>query len=663
MHVLDRISEEESRFFLYCRCDKESFEQIQEVQSVSETIACCSFVKLHDLESETVYRVEFPFPNEGNEGSSFRVLRQDGTCIRVWKPSPTLQPEDLPPGFWFSHRYLNLLYFVDDHGLVRYRNKYQQTIDPVVTAITWDAESMLLKGVLFIPDDVEEETRSARLKVVRFRNDDQQVSFVMETATSSNDDKVFGRFEKRLYQQFFQRQVLRFSCRIDCASVATLQGYCNFFVEYGEYAATLKNFLKALEKKDFIIPYKRSPFAVSLLVPYVDEAVNVLRMDIYRFSLIDFFRFRLLLRKCRKKQMVKDNSLWLIGEYNDTARDNGLHLFAHLRRNHRDINAWYVISQDSPDRDNLPRRHVVYYGSYHHFRLAMRAGVLVGSHFPSYLVPKIESITRYKKNYHRYKKVFLQHGVIAIKATAVTIYRKNLRYYDKFIASSEFERNTICRHLGYDKEEVAVTGLARWDHLLEIATKERVILVVPTWRDHLVYLSDNEFRRSSFHQFWSSLLNDNRLLQVAEKKGVRIVLSIHIGLARFGRCFDLPKGVILAHPKNLQPLLASCGALVTDYSSVAFDALLLKKPVVFCPFDYEDMVAKDPVPSFVNFEQQLPGPACYGVAEAVDSIIRVIHDDFILADEYLQRRKLFFAHCDRGNSARIVKEIRGICPT
>ena len=42
--------------------------------------------------------------------------------------------------------------------------------------------------------------------------------------------------------------------------------------------------------------------------------------------------------------------LWLISERGTDAQDNGLYFYRYLRREHPEVNACYLLSEDSPDR-------------------------------------------------------------------------------------------------------------------------------------------------------------------------------------------------------------------------------------------------------------------------------------------------------------------------
>ncbi len=89
------------------------------------------------------------------------------------------------------------------------------------------------------------------------------------------------------------------------------------------------------------------------------------------------------------------------------------------------------------------------------------------------------------------------------------------KYYDfpfnLFNVSSTYEKNeVVMKQLGYDDNEVAVTGLPRFDNLPLRNTNEiKKILIMLTWRDWLnsTYAFDN----SDYMKHYLSLINSTKL--------------------------------------------------------------------------------------------------------------------------------------------------------
>lgn len=280
----------------------------------------------------------------------------------------------------------------------------------------------------------------------------------------------------------------------------------------------------------------------------------------------------------------KDDNIWLIGERYNTAQDNGFVLFQWLQKN-TDIDVYYVIESSADDYvriKHLPN--VLEFGSDKHYQVAFKAKVLLCTH-------DLENILPYKpaKGFFHYEntfKVFLQHGVLG---------RKNVEYhkryyeipFDLFVVSSEPEkREVVMEEMGYNEEDVVVTGLARFDNLIQ-KDKPKNILLMPTWRDWIN--TDEQFLNSQYYKRYLSLINSDELMELLDFYNVNLNFYPHYRAQEyFQKGSELTSdrvNFITLGSKTVQELLIEHALLITDYSSVSFDFTLMNKPVIYYHFD------------------------------------------------------------------------------
>ena len=101
-----------------------------------------------------------------------------------------------------------------------------------------------------------------------------------------------------------------------------------------------------------------------------------------------------------------------------------------------------------------------------------------------------------------------------------------------------------------------------------------------------------------------------------------IVLKLHplVGNA----LIDLPEGVLLLDSQSdAYPLLRFTDLLITDYSSVYFDYLLLNRPVVFFPFDYDSYVSSDRSLLF-DYGAVTPGPCVMTNGHLLEALYEIL---------------------------------------
>ena len=649
-HLVCKIQKLNDQFVLECTTSKKQYSNIGKIIVKGDVSRECFFKQLDGRDKTVNYQVIIPTTDlEG--ACAFYVIKKNSKEKRVWKPAPDLIPETVPDGFYFSNRFINLTY-ENDKNLTA-GNWDPQHFVSVLTGIKRNQNKVHLSGYLFLPYK-KFDLDSLKLKIIKFRQED--VSCFCDVHVRPAKGKIFNRFRVLDYNRFNNKEVFLFTCDISLEDITKFSGFFNFIFEHAGRNAVLKNYNDPMAREDRCYPVRRSLFRRALFVPYCDDSVNVWRLDIYHLSWWEWVKLRVLYRKCAKGGYKKDEKIWLIGEYTSTARDNGMHFFHYMRKRHSEIDAYYVIYRDSEQVANLKDKNVLFYGSYRHFKISNRAGTLVFTHRPNYLLPKLDRISGYLNNYSKFNTVFIQHGIIATTAS-VNPTRKEVYNFDRYIVSSELEKSFITTFLGYSEKEVVVTGLARWDNLRKIMGKTTDILLMPTWRNDLAKVDETAFMESDYYSFWDNLLTDERLLDFLRRYDVKIKFFLHIRLSRFSNCFRFSDAIENANGENIQKLLSSCGMLVTDYSSVAFDVLFQDKPVIFCPFDYDAMMTLRKGPKFIDYEKDLPSPICYTVESTVKQIIDHAVSNYSIKGKYKERRKKFFDYIDSNNCERLYNEI------
>ncbi|MGB2993597.1 MAG: CDP-glycerol glycerophosphotransferase family protein, partial [Paenisporosarcina sp.] len=288
---------------------------------------------------------------------------------------------------------------------------------------------------------------------------------------------------------------------------------------------------------------------------------------------------------------AKDENIWLLGERTNTAQDNGIVLFHWLQKN-TGIEAYYVIEEDSPDYEAIKHNpNVLAFGSDKHFEIAFKAKVLLCTH-------DFENILPYKpaKGFFGYEhtvKIFLQHGVLGRKN--VEYHKKNYDMpFDLFIVSSDPEKQVIVMdEMGYDDAEVVVTGLSRFDNLVQ-RNQPKDILLMPTWRDWIN--TDEQFLKSEYFLAYSNLIQNTKLLGLLDEYNVNLNFYPHYRAQNYfqnevDQLHEKIKFIPLGS-QTVQQLLIDHALLITDYSSVSFDFTLLGKPVVYYHFDVDRFFRK-----------------------------------------------------------------------
>ncbi len=328
---------------------------------------------------------------------------------------------------------------------------------------------------------------------------------------------------------------------------------------------------------------------------------------------------------------------WVLIDRVESADDNAELLFRHLREHRRGKNAWFVIRRGTPDHRRLVKdgyKRVVPYGSLRWKLLMLHCSHLVSSQ-ADVAVHQPPEILRLGAPGWRF--TYLPHGVVKDDASRWL----NPKDLDLLVTSTRAEHDSVVAEgspYRYGRAETRLTGLPRFDALLgagrAVEARDRdLVLLSPTWRTWLRTdlpgggqgpLSVEDFVRSDFAVNWWGLMGSGALAELAEVHGLRIGLLLHPHLQPLTGRLPLPAHVqpLQLGGHALRDGVAHARVLVTDYSSTAFDAAYVDRPVVYFQFDRERVFSGEHVgrPGYFDYERDGFGPVATSREEAVAAI-------------------------------------------
>ena len=367
------------------------------------------------------------------------------------------------------------------------------------------------------------------------------------------------------------------------------------------------------------------------------------------FLLIVLWPVAAVLRKTNRAY----RHLWLVMERGYDARDNAYWFFRYLRENQPQINACYVIDQASPDCGKVARLgETAAWRSLRHYLMYLAADMLIGTH----VQPAAPDLMAY---YHmreigihpRGKQIFLQHGIIINEMKWMSYPTMKV---DFFASGGKKEYDYLVSEFGYPEGVVQYTGLCRFDNLIRGNDPSNEILVMPTWRGWL-YPQGERFYETAFYRHFQSMLDNPRLLKLLEDRDLKLIFYPHIELQKELEKFKSPsERIILAswQDYDVQTLLMRCSLLITDYSSVFFDAGYMEKPVIYYQFDMEDFLKYHYQKGYLSYEKDCFGPVVKTEEALVDAIYECAGNEFRMQKEYRDRLDAFFPLRDELNCER-----------
>jgi CDP-glycerol glycerophosphotransferase (TagB/SpsB family) len=280
-----------------------------------------------------------------------------------------------------------------------------------------------------------------------------------------------------------------------------------------------------------------------------------------------------------------------------------------------------------------------------------------------------------------WKFTFLQHGVIKDDLSRWL----NPKGVDLFVTSTPQEQASIAGDetpYSYTSKEAKMTGLPRFDRLREVGAQVSVedrdlILVCPTWRQWLnpplevgsqrreVY---DEFYASEYVQQWLAFLKDDRLRELSERSGLKIGFMPHPNIQPALGRMELPAHIepIEFAGNDVQQVMARAAVMVTDYSSMAFNAAYLNRPVVYFQFDAKLALEGAHVgrPGYFEYERDGFGPVTTVASDAVAAVVDAVTVDAKRpAPLYQTRIDVTFPERDGKCCERTTAAIEAMIPT
>jgi len=367
----------------------------------------------------------------------------------------------------------------------------------------------------------------------------------------------------------------------------------------------------------------------------------------------------IIVKILRGLKIIKHNNIWLIGGASGRAyTDNSAVFHKYLINAHPEIKVYWVANKDCRDIEKITATGpILYKRTLKLFFYLVLAEVFIISHSKSDIYPYNA------KMFENVVKVHLGHGVNGFKLISRKGKFKTLNQdFNIFIANSDYEKSLI-KTWNVDSEKIMVTGSPRNDQLFRIQIdkkkSEKVILYSPTRRE---WINNDKYEFESFKTDLANMIHNKKLDKLLTQHGYRIYLFLHIDLHKYYETLirDCNALSFVKLPLNidLQEYIVLSDLLITDYSSVAWDFILLEKPVIFYQFDLN--LFEKHRGSYINMRSDLFGPSAYNI-DSLTKIIRGHLDHNSIMREYKSKmtewREKMFTYYDQNNCERVASEI------
>lgn len=215
------------------------------------------------------------------------------------------------------------------------------------------------------------------------------------------------------------------------------------------------------------------------------------------------------------------------------------------------------------------------------------------------------------------------------------------REFDLIISDSERSSSFFREQYTADIE---ITGSPRADIFYNIEIKDKKnfnILYAPTWRDY----DFDYFKGFDFKKFDTFLQSGNMFFYIK--------LHPSVNLKKIPNFFSC-KNIKLSD-ENITDLLIKSDLLITDYSTIFIDFLLLDRPILFSCFDLKKFLKRRGF--YYPYDEITPGPKLSNWTEVFDSLKEIKKGTDLFVEKRKEIKDFFYTYSDGKNSERTFKAI------
>lgn len=186
--------------------------------------------------------------------------------------------------------------------------------------------------------------------------------------------------------------------------------------------------------------------------------------------------------------------------------------------------------------------------------------------------------------------------------------------YDYLIGGSPVWNKYYCEAFNISEEKILNYGLPRIDYLLDTQqrNKDRFLKEFPQWKDKKIVLYAPTFRRNMKSE-WS------RIADAQKYDDIVIIVKNHPGQAIDKE--EARGNIAFIDDWETIDLIAACDYMITDYSSIALEAAVLRKKTFYWVYDYDEYMENSGIN--INLKKEMSG----NVFENIDDLMYCVKND------------------------------------
>jgi CDP-glycerol glycerophosphotransferase (TagB/SpsB family) len=246
--------------------------------------------------------------------------------------------------------------------------------------------------------------------------------------------------------------------------------------------------------------------------------------------------------------------------------------------------AYFIIDKDYEFIDKIPEKYrdfIIYKYSFKHYLYFFKAKTFIGTEQPVHAIDlktfnvfALKKISNKNINY-----VFLQHGVMYMVSldseSRYMFKRKALNGKYRVVVSSQNEADHFTQLGRHYPEDLYITGLPKFDRN-ELSDSADKIVIMPTWRPWEINMARDDFVQTPYFKMVMKIYNN-----VPDNLKDKVIILPHPLIVN--ELKHLPESILdkIVVDSRYDDILKQARVLITDYSSIAYDAFYRGTRVIF----------------------------------------------------------------------------------
>lgn len=322
-------------------------------------------------------------------------------------------------------------------------------------------------------------------------------------------------------------------------------------------------------------------------------------------------------------------------------------------------NAYFVLNKNNPQYEKIEekyKKNIIDKHNLKHIIYFFKSKTFIATESLSHALMLRASNKLIKdKEFSKNKKyVFLQHGVmymISLDSDMRTDFRKEPFKLHKIVVSSKEEAKHFTDLGGFSLDDLYICGLPKFDTAVRNKNADKIV-VMPTWRRWEVNEATVDYTKTKYFKMMKRIIEC-----IPEEYKDKIVMLPHPLMLKAIKNNEKFKEYIPKGDFTYDEILKDCSVLITDYSSISYDAFYRGANVIFYWEEKDECLEKyGPGTKLMLTQEKAFGDVCYNQKE----LKKVFSNNYMKKqkNEYIKKYKKIVEFDDNHNTDRLIQMLK-----